>query len=141
MVIISRTHSYGAEWSGEEILKNHSSHISNIYTCGHWQNDKVSGFYRIIQIDFLYGCSWLYIQWMKDYKYDDTTKALHTLSIYTNDHRENTFDAPICKETTTGIKLFYKASNGHNNKKSNVEIDIFNEFGKYKLKKKGISPL
>ena len=133
ILLFTQSFVHSAEWSGEYILKHHQAHISNIYTCGSWKNNELSGFYRIIQYDFLFGCSWLYIQWMKDYKYDDTTKALHTLSIYTNDHHENTFEVPKYKATPTGIKLFYEAINGHNNKKYNIEIDVFNEFGKHKL--------
>ncbi len=128
-----------AELSFESVLKNYQQYITNIYTCGEWDYENKKGFYRIIYIEYLNGCSWLYIQWMKDLGSGPalgTTQAFFTLPIYTNDHHENTFNKPVALCTTDGIKLIYLAENGHNDKTYEVEIEIFNEFGKFAYNEK-----
>ncbi len=122
-----------AEFSFNELMKYNNDYISNIYTCGEWEFGDKKGYYRIIYVNFLYGCSWLYIQWMKDFCCDGTTKSFFTLPVYTNDHHENTFDIPQCISTQDGIKVMYSAENGHDQKLYNVSINVFQDIGKYKI--------
>ncbi len=120
--------------SFELVMSNYHDYITDIYTCGRWEYGEKEGYYRVIHVDFLYGCSWLYIQWMKGLCCDGTTQVLNTLSLYNNDHHENTFDRPVCTESTEGIILRYTAKNGHDNKKRSIELSVFHQFGKHFIK-------
>ena len=131
---------YSAQIDLNDEINNIPSKISNMYTCGHWKYEGKTGFYRIIYIEFHYGCSLLYIQWMLDGEINDgNTKVLHTLSIKefnANDHIEFTFQKPECKETKDGIKFNITANSGHDMKKHNIELNIFHKFGKYDFKER-----
>ncbi|MBN1907082.1 MAG: hypothetical protein JW927_18530 [Deltaproteobacteria bacterium] len=136
LLFIITNNASSAMFSFERLMQSHSAHITSIQSLGHWDYKIEKGFYRVIYVEFLYGCSWLYIQWMQDYSNEGYTKAIKTLTIYDNDHHENTFEQPKIIENKNGLLISYIAENGHEieNNKYKVEIQIFNEPGKYKIK-------
>lgn len=112
--------------------------ITDIYNCGHWKAEKSEGFYRLIYVEFHYGNSLLYVQWMQDFTSGDPSRhVLHTLSIdelNANDHIELTFEKPKCMETKDGIRFNIEAESGHDGKRHRFALRVHNEFGKYSLK-------
>ena len=139
LIIQSNVHS--AEIHLDDEMSHIPAKISNLYTCGHWKYDGKTGFYRIVNVDWHYGCSLLYIQWMLGYEHTGglRTEVLHTLSIRefnADDHIEFTFDKPECLDTKDGIKLDIVANCGHTTDKHHIKIEIFSEFGKYTFKKR-----
>jgi hypothetical protein len=116
-------------------IENIPASVTDIYSCGFWEFEGDSGYYRIIYFEFFRGCSLLFVQWMLGYDVGGgSTKVMHTLSIKefnTNDHIELTFDKPICKPTANGIDLEINTESGHDNKKHKVKIKIFHKYGNY----------
>jgi hypothetical protein len=124
-----------AEFSYLRLLKDHSESITNIFPCGTWKDKNKNGYYRIIYSEFLYGCSWLYIQWMHMNPNLGYAEIDYTVEIYNNDHHENIFSLPVCQETSNGILLSYKEDNGHDGHSYDVIVNIMNEVGKYSLER------
>lgn len=128
------SNAYSAMFSYETLMNQHSDHITNIQTIGNWKYTNQKGFFRIIYVEYLYGCSWLYIQWMKEFSGEGFTEIIKNISIYDNDHHDNTFDKPRIIENEKGILIEYNADSGHDQKKYRIEIQVFNEPGQYKLR-------
>ena len=114
--------------------------ITNIDSCGHWKKGGVEGIYRVIYVEFYYGNSLLYIQWLRDFTYDDPTRhVMHTLSIdefNADDHIELTFDKPKCIETDRGIRFQITADSGNDESEQKYlfDLQVDNEFGKYSIR-------
>ncbi len=136
LVIMFSSQSIAAEFTYERLIKYNFPHISNIFTCGQWESEDEKGYYRIVHVEFLYSCSWLYIQQIRDFDKDGIIKVLHTAPVYTNDHHENTFDVPECISTNNGIKLKYVADSFHDEKKYEISIDVLQSIGEFKINKR-----
>lgn len=133
IILLITIQSFSAQWDYEHIVTNNFDKVTDVFTCGRWEDEEKSGVYRVIYTEFLYGCSWLYIQWIQINSIGSQDKVIHTLSIYDNDHHENLFEKPNFKENESGITLNYQASNGHSGTKTDIELNVFHEIGKYKL--------
>jgi hypothetical protein len=127
-----------AEIHLEKEIEQLPAKITNVYNCGHWASDKDEGFFRVVYVEYFYGCSLLYIQWVKDFTSKDPTRhVMHTLSIQefnADDHIELTFDRPECKETKDGIQFDMVAESGHDGKKHRFDLQVHSAFGKYSMK-------
>ena len=79
-------------------IENIAPDITDMYVCGRWKHHGVEGYYRVVYVNFYYGNSLLYVQWVEDLKEpSNRPKLLHTLSISefnADDHIEMTFEKP-----------------------------------------------
>lgn len=112
--------------------------ITDVYHCGRWENGNSAGSYRIVYVEFHYGNSLLYVQWIQEATPDDATKhILHTLSIdefNANDHIELSFGKPECIETVDGIRFNIEAESGHDGMRHVFDLRVGSEFGRYSIK-------
>lgn len=129
---------YAAAIHLDKDIQTIPAYITDIYLCGHWKHGKAEGAYRIVYVEFYYGNSLLYIQWVKDFTSNDITRhVMQTLSIdefNADDHIELTFDKPRCIETGDGIKFDIEAISGHDDKTHRFTLQIEQGFGKYHIK-------
>ena len=126
-----------AEIHLQEEIASIPAKVSDIHLCGHWKSTNADGIYRIVYIDFYYGNSLLYIQWIRDFTLDDPARhTVHTLSIAefnANDHIEITFDKPACVETDDGIRFSIDALSGNDETRHHYDLRVYHPFGSYRL--------
>lgn len=137
------TSSVSAQIELLEKIENIPDYVTEVYPCGHWYSADSEGYFRIIYIDFYYGNSLLYIQWVKaSYSAEPSPEIVTTASISefnADDHIELTFPKPVCKEMKDGVELVIKAESGHDENEHHFKLRVFLEPGKYSLKES--SPL
>jgi len=129
----------GAENHFKEEIEKIPFEISDVWTGGTWEYNNGFGYYRVIYVGFHYGCSLLYIQWLRDWAAPgvEDRRVVYTLSIdefNRDDHISITFKKPKCKELKRGLLFDIDARNGNEeNKRHRYRLKIFSEFGKYEL--------
>ena len=114
------------------------NYITEIYQCGRWKVAASEGYFRVIYVDFYFGNSLLYVQWVKDTisPTGPTREVVKTLSITefnANDHIEFMFKKPKCLTTKGGIKFNIIADSGHDEKTHRFKLKFFSEPGRHSI--------
>lgn len=115
-------------------------YVTQMVSLGNWYVNEQAGYYRIIYINWYYGNSLLYVQWMQNpNQQENLPKTVYTLSIEEfnrDDHLELEFKMPKIKLDRDGLTLFVNATNSHDQKIYHYKIKIFKKPGCYNLEKK-----
>lgn len=122
-----------------ETIEEMPYYITDVYQCGRWRLADGEGYFRIVYIDFYFGNSLLYVQWVKDTipPNGHTREVIKTLSISefnADDHIEFMFKKPRCKRTKDGVEFDITADSGHDEEIHKFKLRIFSEPGKYTIK-------
>lgn len=119
----------------DEVFKHHSCEISRVFSCGKWSAGELSGVYRVVVVDFLYGGTRIWVQWMTERDQDGKARAAHTLSLreINDEHAEYVFDNLHCEERASGITLFFRAENGQSGKTTELELIVGENLGAYSI--------
>lgn len=121
---------YAAQFTFENLMTYHRNDITRIESLGRWEYEGDAGFYRVIYVDYLLGCSWLYVQWMQVDPMNGSKSPVALFSVYLDDHHENLFEYPEIVENEKGLLLRYYPVSGHeDNVKHEVVLHISNKPG------------
>jgi hypothetical protein len=124
---------YGHEMPLDELVQLHSSQITWIATCGHWQAGQEDGSFRVVHAA-LRGQSLLYVQWMRtDANGRIAPVVTASVSEVTNDHSEIELSALRCEATSQGITVSARADFGHSGQRGRVRIEALRQPGSYRF--------
>jgi len=124
-----------ADITMQDIYKDYPASIDTIYMCGKWNDGKLEGQYKIIQV-LLYGNTIIFIDIITtDYRIA-SHKSLKTISIkeFNNNHSDVSLENIQCNQFRTGIKIIATAIYGHEERISRkIEIILKGNSNIYEL--------